>query len=210
MREKIYTIPVTEAFEKHTECAFCEMRKELEQSSVEFVTGASLMERDVRDTMDKRGFCGDHLKMMFKSRNALGVGLILQTRLMRIGTGNAAPQTCYICDRIDATFNLYVSTFFHLWKKESDFRKLSEHSKGFCLPHFSLITEEGEKHLSSKEYSFFKETFSNLQADNMKRLEEEIDWFVKKFDYRFANEPWKNSQDCVERIILKLTSKSVE
>ena len=32
-----------------------------------------------------------------------------------------------------------------------------------------------------------------------------VDWFIKKFDYRFQDEPWKDSKDAVERAILKLS-----
>ena len=38
----------------------------------------------------------------------------------------------------------------------------------------------------------------------MDRIQEDISWFIKKFDYRYQNEPWKNSQDAVPRTVNKL------
>lgn len=38
----------------------------------------------------------------------------------------------------------------------------------------------------------------------MARLFEEINWFIKKFDYRYADEPWKTSRDSLFRSIIKL------
>lgn len=35
-------------------------------------------------------------------------------------------------------------------------------------------------------------------------MQEDVSWFIKKFDYRFLNEPWKNSQDAVPRGANKL------
>jgi hypothetical protein len=35
----------------------------------------------------------------------------------------------------------------------------------------------------------------------MDTLREDIKWFIKKFDYRYEEEPWKNSKDSVERTI---------
>ena len=51
--EKIYTIPVNEAFdycgEEDTKgCPFCEMYKRLEENELEIILGASMMEPDIR------------------------------------------------------------------------------------------------------------------------------------------------------------------
>ena len=43
-----------------------------------------------------------------------------------------------------------------------------------------------------------------------KKVEEDIDWFIQKFDYRFKDEPWKNSKDALQRTILKVSSENVE
>ena len=39
---------------------------------------------------------------------------------------------------------------------------------------------------------------------NFERLEGEIEWFTKKFDYRNSDKPWGNSRDAVKRSVNKL------
>ena len=81
MMEKIYTIPVNEAFETGDECPFCHLRRESEQRSLRYVAGpgASYMEPDVREATDRMGFCGAHMKKMYDYGNSLGNALVLQT-----------------------------------------------------------------------------------------------------------------------------------
>jgi hypothetical protein len=42
---------------------------------------------------------------------------------------------------------------------------------------------------------------TRLQKENMDRMQEDISWFIKKFDYRFEKESWGNSKDAVERTV---------
>ena len=37
-------------------------------------------------------------------------------------------------------------------------------------------------------------------------LQKDVSWFCKKFDYRYAEEPWYNSKDAVERAFKFLRS----
>ena len=49
-----------------------------------------------------------------------------------------------------------------------------------------------------------------IQLENMERLNDELNWFIKKFDYRFVDEPWKNSRDSLFRSIIKLTGYFID
>jgi hypothetical protein len=225
MNEKIYTIPVTNALREDSECAFCVMYGSLEASSLDFVMGPSYMERDVRDATDKLGFCREHIGKMLKSKNALGVALMLQTRLLRAAgglekavkeaagkkrkAGNLDGETCYICQKTKNTFNRYVDTFFYLYEREDDISELLKNGKGFCFQHFTALIERSAA-LPSKVRDEFIKQISKVQTENIKRLQDEIDWFTKKFDYRYDNEPWKDSKDSVPRLIKKLVSLDVE
>lgn len=81
MKEKIYTIPVNEAFETADECPFCHLERMTEQRTIKYVLGpgASYMEPDVRLATDREGFCGAHFKKMYDYGNSLGSALIMQT-----------------------------------------------------------------------------------------------------------------------------------
>lgn len=119
-------------------------------------------------------------------------------------------NSCYICNRIDNTFLRYVDTFFYLWKKDSELKEIVEKSNGFCLNHYGLLLKQGEEKLSSKEFPEFMALATELQLKNLARVEEDLDWFVKKYDYRFAKEPWKNSKDALLRVLKKVSSITVE
>ena len=71
MAEQLFTIPVNEAFEGDSECPFCEMRKKIEDSAIEFTLGPSYMEDDNREVTDKLGFCPVHIRRLYSEKNRL-------------------------------------------------------------------------------------------------------------------------------------------
>lgn len=85
MKEKLYTIPLMDAFKANDECAFCFIERQLEQHTMDFVlgSGASYMEDDIRAETDKAGFCRAHYKKMYDYGNRLGTGLILKTHFQK-------------------------------------------------------------------------------------------------------------------------------
>ena len=84
MKEKIYTIPVNEAFDSADECPFCFLERAVEQRTIRFALGpgASYMEPEVRAATDAQGFCGAHFKKMYDYGNALGCALMMQTYMV--------------------------------------------------------------------------------------------------------------------------------
>ena len=50
MKERIYTIPVNEAFGKECDCPLCELESKTTGDLVNYYMGASMMESDVRMT----------------------------------------------------------------------------------------------------------------------------------------------------------------
>lgn len=81
MKEKLYTIELTDALHAEEECLFCWLERKLEQENLEFVLGSSYMESDIREQTDQAGFCRHHTKMMFDYGNSLGNAWILKSRL---------------------------------------------------------------------------------------------------------------------------------
>ncbi len=112
--------------------------------------------------------------------------------------------TCIMCDSIRENMDRYLHTFFHLYKNDTEFRNRLCSSLGFCLPHTADLVRVATEELSAKESADFIHLLVTLERKNMDRMQEDISWFIKKFDYRFQNEPWKNSQDAVPRTVNKL------
>lgn len=82
MKERIYTIPVTDAFNEDCECPMCQLEKRFEEESVLYYLGPSLMEPDCRLVTNHKGFCKRHFELMYnKKENTLGLGLMLETHI---------------------------------------------------------------------------------------------------------------------------------
>ena len=84
MKEKIYTIPVNDAFTSTCECPVCVMYKTLEDNSVEYTMGPSYMEDDVRSETDRLGFCEKHIKQVYHMDNRLGMAWVMKTHFDKI------------------------------------------------------------------------------------------------------------------------------
>ena len=133
MKEKIYTIPVNDAFSSDCECPICSMYKALEDDAVSYTMGPSYID-DIRAVTDKKGFCQKHLKKVYDCENRLGFALVMKTHLDRVindieslQDGKVAGKsmfkkadkpavttyteqlegTCFVCERIDNTWTLY-------------------------------------------------------------------------------------------------------
>lgn len=241
MKEKLYTIPVTDAFQQDCECAICAMYDSLERNAIDFTMGPSYMEDDIRELTNASGFCSRHIPMLYTNQNRLGLALMLSTHMKKTREDISSlshsstpgkrgllkykkkpeetPLTtyikqvanrCFICDRIEQVFHRYLVTVVYLYRTEPDFRDTLLKSKGVCMSHLGDLLEVASTELSSELYAKFQEELVALYTENMKRVEEELLWFIDKFDYRFKDEPWKNSKDALPRSILKTNHTFVE
>lgn len=236
MKEKLYSIPVMEAFETDSECPLCNMYNKLELNAIEYTMGPSYMEDDVRETTSRLGFCEKHLAQLYQNQNRLGLALILKSQMDKLikdiekqSSANvklAAPsffrknkessgvvahikeleEHCFICDKIDHTMERYIATIFHLYHTENEFRRIFSASKGFCTGHYKSLYEAATGHLGGEELNRFIEELNKLYLENMKRVRDDLEWFINKFDYRYADEPWKNGKDALPRAMIKTNS----
>ena len=72
------------------------------------------------------------------------------------------------------------------------------------MRHFTDLLAAAPAKLPNAQREWFYDTFFKLMTDNLDRIYEDVDWFTLKFDYRYADEPWKNSRDAVPRAMQKL------
>lgn len=85
--EKIYTIPVNDAYNIKTKCPFCTLYNEAEAQYLEYYMGPSLMEPDTRKLTNKLGFCPSHMGLLnIKASNRLGIALMIHTHLKDINS----------------------------------------------------------------------------------------------------------------------------
>lgn len=219
--EKIYTIPINEAFEacmaqEEIQCPFCRLYDQLEENELDLILGASMMEPDVRIKTNASGFCRRHLDMMFTRKNRLGLALMMESHLAE--TRRAVERAdfarlkkldgdCYVCSRISYTMGKMLENAVLLWEEDPDFRKKLEGQKCLCLSHTAAWLECGKARLNRKKYAAFAEDVSAVALRYYDDLSADVSWFVKKFDYRYDKEPWGNAKDAVERAIRLLRSR---
>lgn len=251
MKEKIYTIPVSDAFAQDCECPLCVLETKLEDESIEYALGPALMEPDKRQETNELGFCKDHFEALYnKQVNRLGLALMIDTFLVEkithikkaynhrakalekdaaagmvknISNKLSSKQTdtekliselvaqldeidknCAICKKLEHTIDRYVDVIFYLYFKEPDFQKTFHSKKGFCLKHLKLLLSSAGKYLNPSQTAVFTKNIMEMQLSHLDRIEKEVDWFTKKFDYRYNDAPWGNSKDAVIRSIQKI------
>jgi len=231
LKEQLYTIPVNDAFDENSECPVCSMYRSLEKASVEYAMGPSYMEDDVRMETDKVGFCANHIRKLWDENNRLGLALVLQTHMQKttkdIKKLSGSPikgrslfkkseetpltsyirrlnESCFICERVQGFFERYIITIYYLWQNDKEFQKKYIASKGFCTEHYGLLLKEAPGNLMGDDLQEFVKATNRIYIENMERLIADVDWFVNKFDYRYKDEPWKNSRDAVQRAMTKV------
>ncbi len=224
MLEKIYTIPVNEAFDLCIEytsegCPFCRLWRKLENDEIDIILGASKMESDIRIQTNKLGFCGRHLDMMLEKNNRLALALILESHLDEVrkfcepggflGARTASlsenldklEKSCYVCERIRTSFNKMVENAVYLYDTESEFREKVSKTPYFCLVHYREFLDAAKLHMNKKRIPDFQKALAETVNKYFDELRGDVSYFCKKFDYRYENEPWGNSKDSVERAI---------
>ena len=223
--EQIYTIPVNEAFEACRDnpalgCPFCRLYNKLEQDELDLVLGASMMEPDTRLKTNELGFCRDHFAMMLNRPKRLPLALILESHLAEqrknLGQNALFPAkagadavkkfttlntTCYICSRVEYNFVRMQETAALLWESEEEFRQKTAAQPFFCLAHFAGFIAAAKERMGRKEFGEFYKILSAQEGKFMEELNGDVSWFVKKFDYRYEEEPWNNAKDAPERAI---------
>ena len=116
---------------------------------------------------------------------------------------------CVICESIEDNMRRYAYTFLHLYKTDDSFRKAFRESRGVCLKDLALLCDMADEALSAKEQQAFAEDLETIETAYLKKLEQDIEWFTLKFDYRNADKPWNDSRDALERTVNALRGRCV-
>lgn len=231
MKEQIYTIPVTDAVDKITkesicQCPLCMLYAKLEDDELNLILGASMMEPDIRIKTNKEGFCRKHFDMMLGMKNKLGLALMMESHIEQVrktvfpkeglfGPKNKSDaslrslkehnSSCYICERVDFHLVKMAETIVYLWNTEEEFAKKFSQLPYFCLEHYSLLLQTGVNKLPKNKQNDFYDAISQIEKKYIDSLYDDVAWFCKKFDYRYADEPWGNARDSVERAVKVLS-----
>lgn len=234
MKEKIYTIPVNEAYDRDEECPLCYLEKKLEREALEYGLGAAMMEPDYRIESNEKGYCHKHFEMLGKMQNKLSLALVLETHLAEVrkrlaeGVKNLNPEKrsfflkyknqldglskevhnindgCIICDKITHTMDRFIEVIFYLYKSESEFREKLQNSKGVCLAHLEKLILLAPKYLKEDEAAAFSKTLIEKELTELQKLQDNLKKFTLKFDYRNRDMDISGAEDAPERVLEKL------
>ena len=226
MREDICTIPINDVFGPKDGCPVCRMRDMLEERLSNYITGAAMMEPDVRIETNRLGFCARHFGMIRECGSRLPIALILESHLKEIEetvfpkpgqapgkkqaeTAAALGKSCFLCENIEKNMKHLFETVLKLWQTEEEFRALYREQPCLCLPHYHMLSEAAA-HMPRKNRQAFLEVTSLLAGNYLRDLEKDITHFCSMFDYRNKDGDWGNSKDAIERAIWFLTSRKPE
>ncbi len=223
MREDICSIPVSEVFEPRDGCPICRMVSTLEEHIVEYITGAAMMEPDVRQETNKTGFCPEHFRMMLARRNRLSVALTMETHLKdllqnldfhgkapskdQLAALNCAADGCFVCDQVEWGLHRLLTEVFVLWQREEEFRTLFAQQSGFCLPHAARLLSQAQKEMHRKAYPAFAAAVASVAKKQLDVIASDVSGYCKMYDYRNAGGDWGNTKDSIERAMLFLTGE---
>lgn len=239
-KEEIYTIPLWDAVRSNDECPFCFIQHKLEKDIIDFCLSDAYMQPDFRQTTNAIGFCRTHYSALYQSSNKLGLVLVNQSHLMEMmenfdkatkslslskqgifKKNDAKPslldslyktlvEDCYICNRIEETMDRYFDTFFYLYKRDDEFKKHLNTTKGFCMPHYIKLINTGRASKKADVFNEFIDQTMPLFKANMNRMLDDMQWFVNKYDYRYQDQPWKDAKDAPNRSIQKLNGTKLD
>jgi hypothetical protein len=221
MAERIYTIPINEAFDKYEGCPLCRLRDKLEEQTLSYVLGAAMMEPDVRIEMNAQGFCHKHFDNLFNMKNKLALALILESHLDEVrqkldikGSGGKKPlfgakkqeqedaadsfgslsKGCFVCSKIRHTEARYYSNTIYLWENDRAFREKLIKQPYFCVSHFAGLLKCAKSVLKQEAYIELYNVMTELEERYIRALREDVTGFCVSFDHRNAEKPLSEGQ----------------
>lgn len=224
MREDICSIPINDVFAPKNGCPICAMRDMLEDRIATYITGAAMMEPDVRIETNSLGFCETHFGHILSRGSRLSVALILESLTSEVDSDlfqskhnpKKAAETiqkrrhsCFICENVEKNMYHLLSSMIKMWETDTDFRALYAQQPFICMPHYGMIMSAAQK-MSRKNLIQFSEQTVMLSKSYLQNLEKDITHFCRMFDYRNNGADWGNSKYAIERSIEYMTSRRPE
>ncbi len=232
MPEKIFTIPINEAFDMYEGCPLCRLKDRLEEQMLGFSLGEAMMEPGVREEMNELGFCPRHFEGLYSMKNKLTLGLILESHLDKAracfeteASGGKRPlfgrdkreaedaadamgrhaMSCYICSRISRTEARYYSNVIYLWESDPGFREKLKKQPFFCVTHFSGLLCQAKSCMRREGYLELYAAMAGINGAYFKRLREAVTGFCVSFDHRNSGKPLtEDERKSIERAIAAL------
>lgn len=117
---------------------------------------------------------------------------------------------CMICKKVNEAMERYIYTMLYLFRTNEEFRHKLEASRGLCIHHLKQSVAMANDKFGAAGASEWLKFIMPVEYKAFERLDGELDWYIKKFDYRFREEPWGTSQDSLIRTLQKMVGDKFE
>lgn len=216
-RLSIEHVRLYDEFEKKEKCALCRSIEKFEFQVLNAISSDLVMDLDFFPKFGvEYTFCDYHLSKMEDTRDKLGIAIMLKKlvklEIKRLEKGDienkggkffikkSSNKKCFVCEKVNLeAMKNDLEITVDLWKSIESFRENFRNQEYFCYKHGRLLLETAKLMLSKKEFDTFKQELIDVQLKYSKSLEDDLEWFINKFDYRYVNEPWKNAKDSIYR-----------
>lgn len=210
-------IRIYESFEKKEKCALCRCIENFEDQVLNAISTDLVMDLEFFPKFgEEYTFCDYHMSKMENMRDKLGMAIMLkklitlEIRKMENGQANnkgtklfmkkSHDKKCFVCEKVNIkAMNSDISITLDLWKNKESFRGNFRNQEYFCFNHNKLLINAAKDKFNKKDFQIFKDEITKVQMKYCKELENDLEWFINKFDYRYANEPWHNAKDSIYR-----------
>lgn len=207
MKESLYTIPLSVAFEKADGCPFCYLYQKTESDEISRALGPALMQPEMRVLTNEQGFCKEHLEKLHSGQNTLGLALMLSTHLETISEtlkkikeqANTKKnifkkseieygkmllqnvQDCCICKKNEYHMGRYMEIYVAIWQE------YKEKGQFICLEHLTKLLDIAEKKHSEQNKTLFINYHAEMAEKKLRHCHEDLCKFIKMFDHNHAN-----------------------
>lgn len=206
-------------------CALCSMAQHKSQRYVETLLHEAVVDVDQRDTWRAaRGLCHWHAWMATETAHSAGSVAILYADVLRHDLEHLAALTaavpatrrwrarhswtqrvqdwlrswrrqrpCPACNLWLEQERLYLQVLLDDWQ-EPELAQAFAASSGLCWPHTLCLVEQGGQHAHLQ-------AVLAAQQVHLQRLQDELQEFIRKLDYRFGREPYGREADAWRRAV---------
>lgn len=208
-------IRIYEGFKECNGCVFCTLIDKYENKILSNISQDLVMDLEFFPKFGlEYTFCDEHIAKFDIAKDKLGMAIMLkklvsiqkerinnkQVLNKKISLIKTRKQKCFICEKVKSEAILIdLEIALNLWRSNEKFRELYKKQKMFCFEHFELLLQLAKKMLNRNEYKALETNTMEIQKRYYTQLDDDIAWFINKFDYRYNEKPWYNSKDAIER-----------
>ena len=211
------------------ECFLCALEDEVESKYVDTYLSELVMDSSSRQKIiESRGFCNHHFyKILIAaskpgSSDGHGVALVNKSvvnqliqdlheqKSQHIGDVNkllATENKCPACIHLSEFSKMYTTKVVELLSSDNEeFLKLLKKSKGFCIFHFVRLVQATKDVAPTQSQKVIK-TLTEIEEKSLRRLNSELDEYVKRQSYEFSEKDRAAVADIVPRSVEKIAGR---